>query len=258
MRPSVTRGWRESARGGGGGGGGAGGAGKGRGIAGLVSLSLAALAANLTADFGSKSDRKTRVSLSCSHAMRMRVLAAFATSHSLHDLLLNETLLSLFSFILPLPAFSRGSSALAACHWATPWTPISLCVLGGSLSLGDALDPHLPLRPWGIMACTFIAAETPQGPQCTGSGATPSLTTSRHFLSTPHISCGFFRSHLLVICAAKLCYTAAAAREHRRVLAPRLPGASVTSPLHTPLSPPTTHPECSPGPLVPWILKMAP
>jgi len=47
--------------------------------------------------------------------------------------------------------------------------------------------------------------------------------------------CGLFRSHLLVICAAKPRYTAAAAREHRRVLAPRLstPGASVTS-LHTP------------------------
>jgi len=48
--------------------------------------------------------------------------------------------------------------------------------------------------------------------------------------------CGFFRGHLLVICAAKPRYTAAAAREHRRVLAPRLPtpGASVTSPLHAP------------------------
>jgi hypothetical protein len=47
---------------------------------------------------------------------------------------------------------------------------------------------------------------------------------------------GFFRSHLLVICAAKPRYTAAAAREHRSVLAPRLPTscASVTSPLHTP------------------------
>ena len=48
--------------------------------------------------------------------------------------------------------------------------------------------------------------------------------------------CGFFRSNLLVICAAKPRYTAAAAREHRRVLTPRLPtpGASVTSPLHAP------------------------
>ena len=35
--------------------------------------------------------------------------------------------------------------------------------------------------------------------------------------------CGFFRSHLLVICTAKPRYTAAAAREHWRVLAPRLP-----------------------------------
>ena len=47
---------------------------------------------------------------------------------------------------------------------------------------------------------------------------------------------GFFRSHLLMIRAAKPRYTAAAAREHRRILAPLLstPGASVTSPLHTP------------------------
>jgi hypothetical protein len=35
--------------------------------------------------------------------------------------------------------------------------------------------------------------------------------------------CGFFRSHLLMICAAKPRYTAAAAREHERVFAPRLP-----------------------------------
>ena len=39
-----------------------------------------------------------------------------------------------------------------------------------------------------------------------------------------------------MICAAKPRYTAATAREHRCVLAPRLPtrGASVTSPLHMP------------------------
>ena len=47
---------------------------------------------------------------------------------------------------------------------------------------------------------------------------------------------GFFRSHLLVVSTAKPRYTAAAAREHRRVLAPRLPtpAANVTSPLHNP------------------------
>jgi hypothetical protein len=39
-------------------------------------------------------------SSSCSDAMRMRVLAACAAPHSLQDLLLNKTLLSLFSFIL--------------------------------------------------------------------------------------------------------------------------------------------------------------
>ena len=47
---------------------------------------------------------------------------------------------------------------------------------------------------------------------------------------------GFLRGHLLMICAAKPRYTAAAAREHGRVLAPRLraSGVSVTSPLYTP------------------------
>jgi len=38
--------------------------------------------------------------------MRMRVLAAFAAPRSLQDLLLNKTLLSRFSLIRPLPAFS--------------------------------------------------------------------------------------------------------------------------------------------------------
>jgi hypothetical protein len=46
-----------------------------------------------------------------SDAMQMRVLAAFAAARpSLHDLSLNKTLLSLFLFILPLPAFSGVSA----------------------------------------------------------------------------------------------------------------------------------------------------
>jgi hypothetical protein len=75
------------------------------------------------------------------------------------------------------------------------------------------------------------------------SGATPSLTTSRHLLRTPQTSLcrpalrhppnsAFFEA--IFWCGAKPRYTAAAARERRRVLAPRLPTASVTSPLHTP------------------------
>jgi hypothetical protein len=61
-------------------------------------------------------------SWSCSDAMQMRVLAA--APRSLQDLLLKKTLPShsLFSFILPLPAFSR--------------------LRPGSLSPGDALDPR--------------------------------------------------------------------------------------------------------------------
>jgi hypothetical protein len=50
------------------------------------------------------------------------------------------------------------------------------------------------------------------------------ISLCRH--QTP-AQCGFLRSHLLVICAAKSRYTAAAAREHRRVLTPRLPTKSV-------------------------------
>jgi hypothetical protein len=67
-------------------------------------------------------------------------VAAFAAPCSLHDLLLNKSLLSLFEFILPLTAFSRVS-ALAACHRATPSTPV-MRELPRPLSL--------PLRLWGI------------------------------------------------------------------------------------------------------------
>ena len=73
-------------------------------------------------------------SWSCSDAMQMRVLAA--APRSLQDLSLNKTLPShsLFSFILPLPAFSRVS-ALAACHRATPWTPVMRKLRAPSASL---------------------------------------------------------------------------------------------------------------------------
>jgi hypothetical protein len=68
----------------------------------------------------------------------------------------------------------------------------------------------------------------------------PLAEHSADILVPPHrqtpTKCGLFRSHLLVICTAKPRYTAASAREHRRVLAPRLstPQTKVTSPLHTP------------------------
>ena len=114
-------------------------------------------------------------SSSWSDAMRMRVIASFAAPRNLQDLLLNKTLLSLFSFILPLPAFSRVS-ALAACHRATPWTPVT-----------RELPLALPLRPWGIMACIHRCRNATSS-AVHESGATPSLTTSRHLLSTPQIS----------------------------------------------------------------------
>ena len=78
-------------------------------------------------------------SSSCSDAMRVRVLAAFAAPPSLHDLLLNKTLLSLFSLTLPLPASSRVS-VLAAGH------PVSLSPLP-PLTLSLSLFSRLSITP---------------------------------------------------------------------------------------------------------------
>jgi hypothetical protein len=58
----------------------------------------------------------------------------------------------------------------------------------------------------------FVVARAPAGLPCSSQAPTPSFTTSRHLLSTPQMSLfrprlqtpsqrGFFRSHLLVICA---------------------------------------------------------
>jgi hypothetical protein len=55
--------------------------------------------------------------------MQLRVLTAFAAPRSLQDLLLNKTLLSLFSFILPLPA--PKLSTLCYAH-AAPRQPEQL------------------------------------------------------------------------------------------------------------------------------------
>jgi hypothetical protein len=70
----------------------------------------------------SKSQHACQRKIACQHTApcpdvsqnsRMRDLAAFATPRSLQDLVLNKPLLSLFSFIFPLPAFSRpGSQSL--------------------------------------------------------------------------------------------------------------------------------------------------
>ena len=71
--------------------------------------------------------------------------------------------------------FSRVS-ALAAFHRATPWTPAI-----------RRLPLALPLRPWGIMACIHRCRNATRS-TVHESGATPSLTTSRHLRSTPQIS----------------------------------------------------------------------
>jgi hypothetical protein len=116
-------------------------------------------------------------SSSCSDAMRMRVLAAFAAPRSLQDLSLNKTVISLFLFILPLPAFSRVS-ALAACHRVTP---------GIGPVMREELPLALPLRPWGTMACIHRSRNATRS-AVHESGATRSLTPSRLLLSTLQIS----------------------------------------------------------------------
>jgi hypothetical protein len=92
-------------------------------------------------------------SSSCSDAMRMRVLATFAAPRSLQDLLLDESLPSLFSCILPIPGVLPR-------------------LRPGRLSPGDALDPLHERTASGAPSASlghraFIAAETPPGPQCT-------------------------------------------------------------------------------------------
>ena len=139
-----------------------------------------------------------------------------------------------------------------------------------SLSPGDALDPRDERAASGSLSASLVHHGVNSSPQkrrvrrhTVLDNLAPLAEYSADFLVPPRPQTpaqrGFFRSHLLVICAAKPRYTTAAAREHPHALAPRLPGASVTSPLHTPLSPPTTHPECSPNaPLVLWMLRLAP
>jgi hypothetical protein len=107
--------------------------------------------------------------------LKTRQEVEFAALRSIQDLLLNKTLLSLFSFILPLPEFSRVASQ-AACHRAAPWTPVM-----------RELPLTPPLRPCGIMACIHRCRNATRS-AVHESGATPSLKTSRHLPSTPQIS----------------------------------------------------------------------
>jgi hypothetical protein len=195
----------------------------------------------------------------------MRVLAACAAPPILQYFLLNTTLLSLFLFILLLRlrpdnlvkpftenfctpwielretkcldhpceiVLFQNTFAASFCR-ATPWTPVM-----------RELPLALPLRPWGIAHFSLQKRHQLRRARVRRHTVfdhiSPLAEHSADVLVPPRrqtpAQCGLFRSHLLVICAAKLRHTAAAAREHRRVLAPRLPtpGASVASPLHAP------------------------
>ena len=103
---------------------------------------------------------------------------------------------------------------------ATPWT-----------SFMRELPLALPLRLWGIAHSSLQKCHQVRSARVRRhtvfDDLAPLAEHSADILVTPRrqtrAQCGFFQSHLLVICAAKPRYTAAAAREHLRVLAPRLP-----------------------------------
>jgi hypothetical protein len=133
-------------------------------------------------------------------------------------------------------------SALAACHRTTPWAPVTRelppwathhertgppSAYVGHHGVHSLLQKRRQVRSARVRRHTVFDNLAPLADHSAGIFVPPCRQTPAQ--------CGFFRSHLLVICSAKPRYTAAAApREHRRVLAPRLPGASVTSPLHKP------------------------
>jgi hypothetical protein len=108
----------------------------------------------------------------------------------------------------------------------TPAAPAQACLIG---HLFGAFTPALVSRRGfpGVCIPARLSGRWYRTLLCRYPCAAPSSDSQ----------CGFFRNYLLVICAAKPQYTAADVREHRIVMAPRLltPGASATSPLHTPV-----------------------
>ena len=113
-----------------------------------------------------------------------------------------------------------------------------------SLSISLSLSLVLPLCLWGIAHSSLQKRHQVRSARVRRNTIFDNLAPlAEHFADIlvpprPQIlaQCGLVRSHLLVIYAAKPRYAAAAASEHRRVLAPRLPTpqTKVTSPLHTP------------------------
>jgi hypothetical protein len=175
----------------------------------------------------------TSSSSSCFDAMRMRVLAAFAAPRSLR-------------FV-----FEQHSAKPVFIHLPTP--RVLPRPRPSSLSPGDALDPCQERTASGAPSSSLghqgVHSSLQKRRQVRSArvrrhtvfdNLAPLAEYSADILVPPRpqtpAQCSFFRSHLLVICAAKPRYMAAAAREHRSVLAPRLPtpGAGITSPLHTP------------------------
>ena len=142
-------------------------------------------------------------SSSCSDAMRMRFLAACAAPHSLHDWFLNTTLLSLFSFILLLRLRPGSLSPRASPRLGLSYAKLNFLIIqvksfySKTLSRprlqGDALDLRYertasvaPSAPVGHRA--FSRCRNATSSAVHESGATPSLTASRHLRSTPQIS----------------------------------------------------------------------
>ena len=119
----------------------------------------------------------------CFDAMRMRVLAACAAPHSLHDWFLNNNSAESV-FIHPPPASPPWQPVTE--NFCTPWIELretkclyhpreivlfqntfaaSFCRATPWTSVMRELPLALPLRPWGI--AHSLAAETPPALQCT-------------------------------------------------------------------------------------------
>ena len=118
-------------------------------------------------------------------------------------------------------------------------------------SLSLSLSLVLPLCLWGIAHSSLQKRHQVRSARVRRNtifdNSAPLAKYSAHILVPPPrqtpAQCGFFRSHPLVICAAKPRYTAAAAREHRRVLAlsARCPSSDLNSGDRGPTMPAMRH-----------------
>ena len=142
-------------------------------------------------------------SSSCSDDMGMRVLAACAAPQSLQDWSLNTTLLSLFSFTLLLRLRPGSLSPRTSARLGLSYAKLNVLIihmrsfysktLRGLVLQDDALDLRYERTASGAPSASlghraFSRCRNVTSSAVHESGATPSLTASRHLRSTPQIS----------------------------------------------------------------------